>query len=62
MSSKQTDHLLSVTAADLENPAPCGSIRGVVDENLVSSRRPDDIPAFNERMIGYSVGWVDTDR
>ncbi|MGI5917547.1 MAG: type 1 glutamine amidotransferase domain-containing protein [Anaerolineae bacterium] len=23
----------------------------VVDENLVSSRRPDDIPAFNERMI-----------
>lgn len=24
----------------------------VVDENLVSSRKPDDIPAFNREMIG----------
>jgi protease I len=24
---------------------------GVVDGNLVTSRKPDDIPAFNEKMI-----------
>ncbi len=23
----------------------------VVDENLVTSRKPDDIPAFNKKMI-----------
>ena len=33
----------------------------VVDRGLVTSRRPDDIPAFNEKMIalfsGVDAGW-----
>ena len=28
----------------------------VVDGNLVSSRKPDDIPAFNKAMIGLFGG------
>ena len=28
----------------------------VVDDNLVRSRKPDDIPAFNEQMLALFAG------
>jgi protease I len=28
----------------------------VVDDNLVTSRRPDDLPAFNEQMLALFAG------
>ena len=32
-------------------PAPIGSTGRVVDANLVTTRKPDDIPAFNRAML-----------
>ncbi len=43
--------------SDLKTPARSGGTEEVVvDGKLVTSRKPDDIPAFNKKMIEVFAG------